>query len=78
MTAAAFVAGAALGWIGVGLSFAACVAGDGWKIGPICWLGTLTASAIVLVLLASYAPRIATRAVLPLCVAAAVICLGLI
>jgi hypothetical protein len=46
-----------LGWSGIAASFVAAVASDGWHIGPVLWLGALTASALVLTLLLHYAPR---------------------
>ncbi len=47
----------ALGWLGIALSFAACVGANGWHTGPVLWCGVLTASAIVLTLLLQYAPH---------------------
>jgi hypothetical protein len=46
-----------LGWSGIAASLVAAVASDGWHIGPVLWLGALTASALVLTLLLHYAPR---------------------
>jgi hypothetical protein len=50
-----------LGWLGIALSFAACVAADGWATGSILWFGVLTASALLLMLLLQYAPLTAIR-----------------
>jgi hypothetical protein len=39
----------ALGWLGLLLSFAACVAGEGWQIGPLLWFGWLSVLGMALV-----------------------------
>jgi hypothetical protein len=46
-----------LGASAIAASFAACIASDGWHLGPVLWFGALTASAIALTLLLHYAPR---------------------
>jgi hypothetical protein len=38
-----------LGWLGLLLSFAACVAGEGWQIGPLLWFGWLSVLGMALV-----------------------------
>jgi hypothetical protein len=38
-----------LGWLGLALSFAACVAGEGWQIGPLLWFGWLSVLGLALV-----------------------------
>lgn len=64
-----------LGWTCIAASFAACIASDGWHIGPVLWFGALTASALLLTLLLHYAPRhvlglsIAGQAAALLCIA---------
>jgi hypothetical protein len=59
-----------LGWALLLVSFALCVQARGWGIGPVLWLGTLTASAVTLVLgLLPYRPG----AILPLAWAAPVV-----
>lgn len=46
------------GWIGLAVAFALAVLDSGWNLGPVLWLGALTASALALVLwLLPYAPR---------------------
>jgi hypothetical protein len=50
-----------LGWLALGLALAARVSADGWPLGTVYWVGTLTLSGIALVLLLSYAPRAAPR-----------------
>lgn len=49
----------ALGWALLALSAWPCVAAWGWAMGPVCWLGLLTAAALPLVFLLPYAPRAA-------------------
>ena len=51
-----------LGWAALALALAACVQQQGWPMGSVSWIGTLTLGALVLVLLLSYAPAIAVRA----------------
>lgn len=59
-----------LGWALLVASLALCVHARGWGIGLVLWVGTLTASAVVLVLgLLPYRPR----AILPLAWAAPVL-----
>ncbi|MGE8368219.1 DUF3325 domain-containing protein [Cupriavidus sp.] len=53
-----------LGWAALALALAACVRHEGWPMGTVSWLGTLTLGALLLVLLLSYAPAIAVRAAL--------------
>lgn len=47
----------AMGTLALLAVFAICVALEGWTIGPVLCLGTLTAAALLLVLLLSYAPH---------------------
>nr|WP_272942822.1 DUF3325 domain-containing protein [Cupriavidus basilensis] len=51
-----------LGWSALALALAACVQRQGWPMGSVSWIGTLTLGAFVLVLLLSYAPAVAVRA----------------
>ena len=37
------------GWFLLSLSFAACVAGEGWQIGPVLWFGWLSVIGMALV-----------------------------
>lgn len=47
-----------LGWLLLAIAFALCVAVRGWAIGPVQWLGALTAGAAVLALwLLPYRPK---------------------
>ncbi len=46
----------AAGWSGLALSFAAAVAAAGWSFGPVQWIGSLTGSALAVVLLIAYRP----------------------
>jgi hypothetical protein len=39
----------ALGWLSLALSFAACVAEEGWQIGPLSWFGWLSVIGMALV-----------------------------
>jgi hypothetical protein len=39
----------ALGWLLLALSFAACVTGEGWQIGPLLWFGWLSVIGMALV-----------------------------
>jgi uncharacterized membrane protein len=50
-----------LGWTSIAAAFAACIAANGWHIGPVLWCGQLSASAWLLALLLHYAPRQAVR-----------------
>lgn len=50
-----------LGWLALGLALAAQVGAEGWAMGVLYWVGTLTLSGVGLVLLLSYAPRAAPR-----------------
>lgn len=62
----------AAGWAGLALAFAAAVASSGWAIGPVQWVGSLTASALAVVALIAYQPgwlRIAAVVALPLAAA---------
>ena len=47
----------AMGTLALLAVFAVCVMLEGWTIGPVLCLGTLTAAALMLVLLLSYAPH---------------------
>ena len=38
-----------LGWLLLTLPFAACVAGEGWQIGPLLWVGWLSVIGMALV-----------------------------
>jgi hypothetical protein len=47
-----------VGWLLLGAAFACCVTAAGWGIGPVLWLGTLSASAALLTYgLLPYRPR---------------------
>ncbi|MCG8559813.1 MAG: DUF3325 domain-containing protein [Hyphomicrobiales bacterium] len=46
-----------IGWVLLGLSFAACILDSGWAIGPVLWLGILTVAALVSALTLTYGPR---------------------
>ena len=46
-----------LGWLGLALSFAACIGAGGWHIGPVLWCGVLSIAAWTVTLLLQYAPR---------------------
>lgn len=46
---------------GLALALYGCVALEGWAVGIVCWTGALTAASVLLVLLWSYAPRVAAR-----------------
>lgn len=48
-----------MGWVLVALSTWPCVAAWGWFIGPVGWVGVLTAAAMPIVFLIPYAPRVA-------------------
>ncbi|MBY4947437.1 DUF3325 domain-containing protein [Cupriavidus respiraculi] len=50
-----------LGWLALGLALASHVGAEGWAMGTLYWVGTLTVSGVALVLLLSYAPRTAPR-----------------
>jgi hypothetical protein len=39
----------AAGWLLLALSFAACVTGEGWQIGPLLWFGWLSVIGMALV-----------------------------
>ena len=43
-----------MGWALLGLSFAACVLQSGWAVGPVLWLGVLTAAALTITLTLTY------------------------
>lgn len=59
-----------LGWLLLALAFGLCVATRGWAIGPVQWLGALTAGAVVLALwLLPYRPK----AIVPAAFAAPVV-----
>lgn len=47
----------AMGTLALLAAFAVCVALEGWTIGPVLCLGTLTAAALILMLLLSYVPH---------------------
>ncbi|XQA74241.1 DUF3325 domain-containing protein [Xanthomonas sacchari] len=49
----------AAGWLLLGTAFACCVAARGWGIGPVLWVGSLSASAALLTLgLLPYRPQL--------------------
>lgn len=50
-----------LGTVALALTFAVCVHLQGWTVGSVLCLGTMTASALLLVLLLTYAPQRAVR-----------------
>ena len=45
------------GWIGLALSFMACIGASGWHIGPVLWCGVLSLAAWSVTLLLQYHPR---------------------
>ncbi|WP_050479164.1 DUF3325 domain-containing protein [Herbaspirillum rhizosphaerae] len=50
-----------LGTLALTAAFAVCVRESGWGIGPVTWLGAMTAAALLLVLQLCYAPRSVLR-----------------
>jgi len=46
-----------LGWLGLLLSFMACIGASGWHIGPVLWCGILSLAAWTVTLLLQYHPR---------------------
>ena len=63
-----------LGWTLLAISFVLCVQARGWGLGIVLWVGTLTASSLVLVLgLLPYRPQ----AIVPLAWAAPVVAAAL-
>lgn len=46
-----------LGWLGLLLSFIACIGASGWHIGPVLWCGILSLAAWTVTLLLQYHPR---------------------
>ena len=42
------------GWLSLGLSFATSVVASGWAIGPVLWLGLLTAAGLIVTLLLTF------------------------
>lgn len=59
-----------VGWSLLALAFALCVSDSGWALGPVLWLGALTASGLLVALwLLPYRPRL----VLPAACAAPVL-----
>ncbi len=47
------------GWVLLTVAFALCVVAGGWAIGPVMWLGALTAGAVVVALwLLPYRPNV--------------------
>lgn len=57
------------GWAGLALSFAAAIACGGWSFGPVQWVGSLSAAALVVVAVMAYRPtwlRTAALTALPL------------
>ena len=46
-----------LGWLGLLLSFMACIGASGWHIGPVLWGGVLSIAAWTVTLLLQYYPR---------------------
>lgn len=47
------------GWLLLGLALWLCSLAWGWAIGPVAWIGLLSAAAFALVFLLPYAPRFA-------------------
>lgn len=47
-----------LGWLALGLSFATCVLGWGWAMGPVGWFGQISLAGFALVMLLPYTPRL--------------------
>jgi hypothetical protein len=46
-----------LAWLGLALSFAACIAARGWHVGPVLWCGILSVAAWTVAAMLQYAPR---------------------
>ena len=46
-----------LGWLGLALSFIACIGASGWHTGPVLWCGILSISAWSVTLVLQYRPR---------------------
>lgn len=49
------------GWACIGLSLAVAGYREGWALGPVQWVGALTASALGIVLLSTYYPSAVSR-----------------
>ncbi|MCJ2035980.1 DUF3325 domain-containing protein [Methylobacterium sp. J-068] len=64
------------GWVALAASFTAAVVTSDWNFGPVQWIGSLTAAALLVVGLVSYRPgwiRPAALLALPLALAAALL-----
>ena len=46
-----------LAWLGLALSFAACIGASGWHIGPVLWCGVLSIAAWTVAVMMQDAPR---------------------
>ena len=62
-----------LGTLALTVAFVICVHDNGWGIGPVAWLGTMTIAALLLVLQLCYAPRSLLRTGKPAGIAAVVL-----
>lgn len=51
----------AVGWPALALTWAICIAAEGWSLGTLFWVGTMTASGFVIVLVLAYRPRAIPR-----------------
>ena len=49
------------GTLALVVTFAICVVTDGWGIGPVYWMGTITMAALISVVVLSYAPQWTVR-----------------
>lgn len=49
------------GALALSATFAICVASDGWGIGPVYWMGTISMAALIIVAVLSYAPHWTVR-----------------
>ena len=49
------------GALALSVTFAICVASDGWGIGPVYWMGTISMAALLIVAVLSYAPHWTVR-----------------
>ena len=51
----------AFGWLTLALALAAAILAEGWSLGPVLWLGTITAAGFLLALVLAYRPALALR-----------------
>jgi hypothetical protein len=64
------------GWLALLLSLAASIAANGWSFGPVEWISMVSVTDLALVLVLSYAPRIAASSGLVLILAASLVILS--